>query len=52
MTEAVYNRYAYDKEKREALTTWEAELAKLIRPSPRDATYHRGKNGLSTAHPD
>ena len=30
VTEAVYNRYAYDKEKLEALTTWEAELAKLI----------------------
>lgn len=30
ITEAVYNRYAYDKEKREALATWEAELATLI----------------------
>ncbi|MBL8884954.1 MAG: tyrosine-type recombinase/integrase [Hyphomicrobium sp.] len=31
VTEAVYNRYAYDKEKREALTMWEVELAALVR---------------------
>lgn len=30
VTEAVYNRYAYDKEKREALTVWEATLAALF----------------------
>lgn len=30
ITEAVYNRYAYDKEKREALALWEAELVRLI----------------------
>ncbi len=30
VTDAVYNRYAYDKEKREALTAWEAELARHI----------------------
>lgn len=30
VTDAVYNRYAYDKEKLEALTIWEKELAKLI----------------------
>ena len=30
VTEAVYNRYAYDKEKCEALTVWEAEVAMLI----------------------
>lgn len=30
ITEAVYNRYAYDKEKREALTAWEAELLRLL----------------------
>ncbi|WP_298601292.1 site-specific integrase [uncultured Sphingorhabdus sp.] len=30
ITEAVYNRYAYDKEKREALALWEAELMRLI----------------------
>lgn len=29
VTDAVYNRYAYDKEKREALALWEAELEKL-----------------------
>ncbi|MGD9786038.1 MAG: tyrosine-type recombinase/integrase [Hyphomicrobiaceae bacterium] len=30
ITEAVYNRYAYDKEKREALAAWEAELTRLL----------------------
>jgi len=30
VTDAVYNRYAYDREKLEALTLWEAELAALI----------------------
>lgn len=30
VTDAVYNGYAYDKEKREALTAWEAQLAVLI----------------------
>ena len=30
ITEAVYNRYAYDKEKREALALWETELMRLI----------------------
>ncbi len=35
VTDAVYNRYAYDKEKLEALTVWEAELAKLIVPDRR-----------------
>ena len=34
ITEAVYNRYAYDKEKREALTLWEAELARLLQAPP------------------
>jgi integrase len=29
ITDAVYNRYAYDKEKREALQTWEGELGRL-----------------------
>jgi len=29
ITDAVYNRYAYDKEKREALTAWEARLQQL-----------------------
>ena len=31
VTEAVYNRYAYDKEKREALLAWEKQLAGLTR---------------------
>lgn len=30
ITEAVYNRYAYDKEKREALHAWEMELAGIL----------------------
>lgn len=30
VTDAVYNRYAYDKEKREALLLWEHELVNLI----------------------
>jgi hypothetical protein len=29
VTEAVYNRYAYDKEKREALMVWERQVAHL-----------------------
>jgi len=30
VTDAVYNRYAYDKEKREALARWEKELKRLL----------------------
>lgn len=30
VTDAVYNRYAYDKEKREALDVWEKRLATII----------------------
>jgi integrase len=30
ITDAVYNRYAYDKEKREALAMWESRLISLI----------------------
>ena len=30
ITDAVYNRYAYDKEKREALKAWEDELKRLL----------------------
>ena len=30
VTDAVYNRYAYDKEKREALSTWERRLKSLL----------------------
>lgn len=30
VTDAVYNRYAYDKEKREALAAWEAHLAQIV----------------------
>ncbi|MFA5899369.1 MAG: site-specific integrase [Hyphomicrobium sp.] len=32
ITDAVYNRYAYDREKREALAAWEARMAALIGP--------------------
>lgn len=38
ITEAVYNRYAYDKEKREALTAWEAQLAALFGRPTKSAT--------------
>jgi len=31
ITDAVYNRYAYDKEKREALQAWEDEFTRMIR---------------------
>lgn len=30
ITDAVYNRYAYDPEKRQALTAWEARLAGIV----------------------
>lgn len=30
VTDAVYNRYAYDKEKREALAAWERRLARIL----------------------
>jgi integrase len=30
ITDAVYNRYAYDREKREALQAWEHRLSKLV----------------------
>lgn len=30
ITDAVYNRYAYDKEKRQALLTWEHRLAEMV----------------------
>lgn len=33
ITDAVYNRYAYDREKREALSCWESELARILSPS-------------------
>ena len=31
VTDAVYNRYAYDKEKREALNAWEQHLSGIIK---------------------
>lgn len=37
VTEAVYNRYAYDREKREALAMWEGELMRLVASSPQAA---------------
>ena len=33
ITDAVYNRYAYDKEKREALMAWEGRLKVLLAPA-------------------
>lgn len=38
ITDAVYNRYAYDKEKREALDAWEAALAAVLKDPVRPAT--------------
>ena len=39
VTGAIHNRYAYDKEKREALAAWEAHLAQIItRHTPRPGT--------------
>jgi hypothetical protein len=32
IADAVYNRYAYDKEKREPLKAWENRLARLLGP--------------------
>lgn len=37
VTEAVYNRYAYDREKHEALAVWEAELMRLVASQPQAA---------------
>lgn len=34
ITDAVYNRYAYDREKREALTAWEGALTRLLAAAP------------------
>ena len=37
MTDAVYNRYVYDKEKRAALMAWEDRLHQLITPRTKSA---------------
>jgi len=37
ITDAVYNRYAYDKEKREALKAWEERLTRLLAHEPPQA---------------
>jgi hypothetical protein len=37
VTDAVYNRYAYDKEKREALAAWEARMQSIIAPQAQAA---------------
>jgi integrase len=34
ITDAVYNRYAYDREKREALAAWEGALTRLLAAAP------------------
>jgi len=41
VTDAVYNRYAYDKEKRQALMAWEERLRQLTTrvPSPTEKLY-------------
>jgi integrase len=38
ITDAVYNRYAYDREKREALAAWEGALNRLLAAAPNGAT--------------
>ena len=37
ITDAVYNRYAYDNEKRGALTAWEERLGRLVTPADDNA---------------
>lgn len=39
ITDAVYNRYAYDPEKRAALTSWETRLAVLVTSSNQTLTH-------------
>ena len=38
VTDTVYNRYAYDKEKRNALTQWEQRLAQIVSASKQPAS--------------
>jgi integrase len=47
VTDAVYNRYAYDKEKREALTIWERCLAKLTASKKHSSIRRCGSANLS-----
>lgn len=44
ITDAVYNRYAYDKEKREALMAWEARLQALISRRPDESAPPSAQN--------
>lgn len=48
VTDAVYNRYAYDKEKREALAAWEVRVESLISNAPAKKTEQGGAALLST----
>ena len=41
---AVYNRYAYNKEKRAALETWARALEAIVRPSVSNIVELRGKS--------
>jgi len=51
VTDAVYNRYAYDKEKREAFELWEARLAEILNlpkvPEPPAHTRHHPKSEVA-----
>lgn len=44
ITDAVYNRYAYDKEKREALMAWETRLKLLIAPNQKAESHQDAEN--------
>ena len=46
ITDAVYNRYAYDREKREALAAWEGALARLLAAA--DPAHRPCRLGLMT----
>jgi len=48
ITKTAYNRYAYDKEKREALKAWEDELKRLANAAP-GRTCARSRGVISGA---
>lgn len=52
VTDAVYNRYAYDKEKREALAAWEKRLVKFIGLAAPSTSRRRSKPTPSLAPND
>ena len=53
---AVYNRYSYDAEKRDALETWEKKIREIVRappdqptPEPKEEPKPREPDGILTA---